>query len=146
MSYSGKVERVVFGRLAPDTDMLEGVKKVLQRENIRAGYVNIIGALKSLVVGYFDQATRTYAEHRVDGPAEILICTGNVSLLDGAPFPHLHLTAGDPEGRAMGGHLMPGCRVFVAEYSILAFADAVAERKMDEASGLMLWPADKPDA
>jgi predicted DNA-binding protein with PD1-like motif len=77
--------------------------------------------------------------HDVDRPLEILSGIGNVSLKEGRPFVHLHLTLGDDTGRRRGGHAMPGCRIFAAEAAILKAEGPNKHRVYDEATGLFLW-------
>jgi len=73
---------------------------------------------------------------QMDEPGEILHCTGNISLKEGKPFPHCHVTLGARDGSAYGGHLM-AARVFAAEVYIKKF-DKVVERKIDKSTTLAL--------
>ena len=42
--------------------------------------------------------------------------------------------------RSVGGHLLPGCTVFVGEVTIREMSDVELERVPDEITGLALWP------
>jgi predicted DNA-binding protein with PD1-like motif len=66
---------------------------------------------------------------------------GNISIKDGKPMVHAHVTLADGEGRAYGGHLAAGTPVFACEFAIHEYtADQVLARQNDPETGLMLWP------
>jgi len=70
---------------------------------------------------------------------EITKLTGNVSLKDGQPMVHAHITLADEQGQAFGGHLAEGTRIFACEVIIEAYAGDIFERTWDETTGLSLW-------
>ncbi len=134
------VKDVYMFRIASGEDLISGINKVIYGENIKAGIINIIGALSAFRIGYYDQAQKKYLGMEGTGDFEILSCIGNVSTKEGVPFPHLHVSLADKDGRAFGGHLLDGCRVFVAEVSIISLEGPALGRYMDEQTGLALWP------
>ncbi|HEX5578312.1 MAG TPA: DUF296 domain-containing protein, partial [Candidatus Limnocylindria bacterium] len=58
----------------------------------------------------------------------------------GAPFLHAHASFAARNGDTVGGHLLPGCAVFVAEVTIREMGDVDLQRLPDEITGLALWP------
>jgi predicted DNA-binding protein with PD1-like motif len=64
---------------------------------------------------------------------------GDVSLKDGHPFIHAHITLSDKSGKAYGGHLAPGTVVFACEFKLEVFEDPGIKREFHEATGLPLW-------
>ena len=102
----------------------------------------MIGAVRNLAYGFYDQETREYAALAHDGELEIASAMGNVSMKDGEPFVHLHVVCTGPDGRAIGGHLMPGTEVFVAEVLFQTFRGEGPVRERDEATGLAMWPTE----
>jgi uncharacterized protein len=64
---------------------------------------------------------------------------GNISLKDGNPMVHAHITLADEAGKAYGGHLIPGTVVFACEFILQVFEQPLLERGFDEATGLPLW-------
>jgi predicted DNA-binding protein with PD1-like motif len=126
--------------LDEDDDLLDGLTRVAGELAIQAGSVQVIGAVKKLVLGYYDQDEREYRMLEPGGHFEIASGLGNISLKDGAPFVHLHVVASDESGAALGGHVMPGNVVFAAEawISVLS-ADTLPERHPEERRGLALW-------
>ncbi len=135
-----KVKRVIMRRLEPGKDLLDELNRLVRDEDIRLGAVTGIGALKKAAVGIFDQAKGEYVTRRFDDEVEICALVGNVSLKDGAPFVHAHLTLSDKDLVAYGGHMMPGCVVFVAEVTIWEMEGATLTRAPDAAcGGLAVW-------
>jgi len=137
------VKRVVVRRLVPGADLLEELNKLVKVEGIELGALSGIGALRKAAVGIFDLEKREYKVNEFDEEMEICALTGNVSLKEGEPFVHAHLALSDREGRGFGGHLMPGCEVFVAEVILWEFEGARLERcPQADCGGLALWAAE----
>ena len=111
--YELKTGRTFLVRLAPAADLLEGITEKVVQSGVRAGLISGIGALRKAAVGIFDAEKEEYHVNYVNRDLEICALTGNVSLKDGEPFVHCHLTLSDRDGNAFGGHCMPGCEVFV---------------------------------
>ncbi|PZN11949.1 MAG: DUF296 domain-containing protein [Bacillota bacterium] len=133
------VQRVIVGRMSRGDDILERLTAVAREEGILTGWVQLLGAVETARLAFYDQDAKTYREMVLDRPFEILSGTGNISLLKGDRFVHLHLTLGDAEGRAFGGHVLPGTRVFACEYCIWVLSGPALSREPDEETGLQLW-------
>jgi uncharacterized protein len=133
--------RKIIGRLAKGDDLLASLEKLAQEHNITLGEVTAIGAVSQARVGYYNQAERKYQYLDLVNPREILSLTGNISLKDGKPMVHAHITLSDEDGHAKGGHLAEGTLVFACEFAILEHQSAITlVRQMDEPTGLFLWP------
>jgi hypothetical protein len=99
-------------------------------------------------LGFYDQSNWEYRYFDIDKPLEITKLVGNVSLKDGSPIVHAHITLADADGNAFGGHLAPGTVVFACEFIIHEFYPQYEqfgeqaptfERGYDEETGLPLW-------
>ena len=128
-------------RIPEGDDLLEGLTRAVTELGIQAGWVQVLGAAKKVVVGYYDQTAKEYRTHEPEGTFEIASGVASISMKDGEPFVHLHLTCSGEDGTAIGGHAMPGTIVFVAECFITELRGPAPERVMDESTGLALWPA-----
>ena len=137
------VKRVVMRRLVPGKDLLEELNKLVAFEGVGLGALSGIGALTKAAVGIFDAEKKDYVINKYDEEMEICALTGNVSLKDRKPFVHAHLSLSDRQGRAFGGHVVPGCEIFVAEVILWEFEGAKLERfPRDDCCGLALWAAE----
>ncbi|MDW7710517.1 MAG: DNA-binding protein [Deferrisomatales bacterium] len=134
-----RVREVLMGRLRRGDDLLECLTAFVRREGVRLGRVEALGAVERARVGYYDQGAFEYRYLEFDTDLEILALLGNVSLRDGEPMVHAHVTLGDAQGRAFGGHLAPGTRVFACEFAVEVLDGEELHRGHDEATGLPLW-------
>ena len=134
-----KIKRTLFGQLPYGSDLYDGLTEIIQRESIRLGRIQAIGATTHAIVAYYDQNTKTYNPLTFTGGMEILNLNGNVSMRDGKPFVHVHILLSDAEGKVFGGHLMKGTKLFACEVTIDEFEGEQLERAQDERTGLFLW-------
>jgi predicted DNA-binding protein with PD1-like motif len=133
--------RKIMGRLAKGEDLLGALTSCAREHGISLGEVQAIGAVSQARVGYYDQAERQYYYLDLNNPREILSLTGNISLKDGEPMVHAHITLSGDDGRAVGGHLAEGTLAFACEFAIQEYRSATPlVRQMDEPTGLWLWP------
>ena len=142
MSYSQK--RTFIGQLERNSDLYNGITRVVQENNITIGRLTGIGAVQKAKLAYYDQKLMKYDEIEVREPMEILALNGNVSLKDGKPFVHAHVILGDEKGIAKGGHLLPGgTPVFACEVTIEEYDGPPLEGGIDKSTGLTLWPKER---
>ncbi|ABY95619.1 MULTISPECIES: PPC domain-containing DNA-binding protein [Thermoanaerobacter] len=133
------IERKFMGRFPYGKDLLEEINKLITEENILSGEIRIIGAVSKAVFGYYDAQSKNYIYISKDEHMEILNAIGNISVKDGKPFAHVHITLADKNGNAFGGHLMEGTIIFAAEFVITDYGDNNLERVYDKTTGLQLW-------
>lgn len=127
-------------RLTNGEDLLAELEEACREIKLKAAALEVIGAVSTLVLGFYHQDRQEYESRTFDGTWEIASAVGNVSLLDDEPFVHMHVVASAEDGRCVGGHLMPGCTVFAAEASITSLeGHAPPERALDGQTGLKLW-------
>jgi predicted DNA-binding protein with PD1-like motif len=103
-----------------------------------------IGTISFTRLAFYHRETRRYQDLTFDQDLEILNLTGNVSLKDGGPMVHAHMTVADDAGRTFGGHVQEGCRLIVFEAMIFELTGEVLTRQFDDEIGLFLWPTWRP--
>jgi predicted DNA-binding protein with PD1-like motif len=116
-------------RLKSGLDLFEEIQAFVKCEKIEAGCV--LSAVGSLTRATLRLANReVFSEY--EGHFEIVSMTGTVSIHGS----HLHISISDGEGKTLGGHLVPGCRVFTtAEMVIMEFEDVAFRREYAQDSG-----------
>ncbi|MBF0142684.1 MAG: DNA-binding protein [Magnetococcales bacterium] len=134
-----RIGRSFMGRLAHGVDLLEALNRAVRERGIRLGRVEAIGAVQKARLGYYDQERQVYAYIEWPRPLEITSLLGNISLKEGQPFVHAHLTLSDERGMVFGGHLSPGTPVFAGEFFIQELEGASLTRGFDATTGLPLW-------
>ena len=132
-----KPGRVFLLRVPEGEDLLEFVNRFAGKKEIKTAIVKGIGSLRNPVVGYYSEEIKNYKRIELLGTFEMLTLLGNVSLKDGKPFAHLHVTLGNASGDVFGGHLMKG-EVFVAELYVQELLGEPLVRR-DRGNNLSLW-------
>lgn len=130
---------VFISRLPHGGDLLESLTSLCIENNIKVASVKAIGALSSAVIGFYDQQAHRYDTIELEGHWEIASLMGNVSIRDGLPFCHLHVTLADEKGNVKGGHLMEGCTIYAGEAVIEEFSGPELVREFDDETQLYLW-------
>ncbi|MGO8987523.1 MAG: PPC domain-containing DNA-binding protein [bacterium] len=134
-----KPREVFIGKLSHGGDLLEEMTDICQRENIQLARFEALGAVQRARLAFYNQETHEYQFFVIDQPLEITKLVGNVSLKDGNPFVHAHITVADKKGNAYGGHLASGTVVFACEFMLEVFDGPALQRDFDETTGLFLW-------
>ena len=134
-----KPGKTFIGKLKFGGDLLVELTSVCEQNDIRLGRVEALGAVKKARVGFYDQQAREYNFLEIDKPLEITKLVGNISLRDGKPMVHAHITLSDSQGNAYGGHLAPGTIVFACEFILNSYDGPDHIRDYDEQTGLPLW-------
>ena len=131
--------KCLMGRLEHGADLIEELTSVCVANGVTLGWVQALGALQKARLGYYNQGSREYEFIEMDRHLEITNLVGNVSLKNGEPIIHAHVTLADDAGHAFGGHLAPGAIVFACEFCVHVFDGPDLSRGFDDATGLPLW-------
>ena len=131
--------RAFVGRLEAGDDLVEEIEHLCTEYEVKAAWVSVLGAVRHASFAYYDQEDRRYLELESDEHHELSGFVGNISMRDGRVFLHAHATFGSSNGSTVGGHLLPGCEVFVAEVTIREMTGVELNRTPDEVTGLSLW-------
>jgi len=98
--------------------------------------VSGIGMLKNPHLGWYDIPQQKYHEQMFEGRHELLNLSGNVSLRDGAPMCHLHVTLADEDYRCFGGHLFRSEVGLTLEVLLVALPGVDMRREIEPEFGL----------
>ena len=134
-----KYFRSLHGETQAWGDLLEEITNFCIKEDIRLGWIRGLGAVEKARLAYYDQTSREYQFFELDKRLEITNLAGNISIKDGKPMAHVHVTLGDDKGNCYGGHVSPGTVIFACEIIIQALEGPEFVRGFDEITGLPLW-------
>ena len=128
------IERLVYIRLDPDEDLLQGLQQAVSRLQLRNGAILAgVGSLKSyrfhVVSTPVLPPENAFMEGK--GPYDIVTVTG--AILDGRV--HAHVTFTDTQV-AMGGHLEEGCQLLTFAIIVIADTSAAPMTKWDHVGPL----------
>lgn len=124
-------------RLRKGDKLVESVREILEKEDIKAGFVTGIGATNDLNVGLYDPKEKKYNSKNYKEDLEITNFAGNISNMDGELYTHFHITCGRSDGTAIAGHLNEAVISLTAEIFI-TIIDGEINRIHDEELGLNL--------
>lgn len=125
-------------RMDPGEDIVEQVMHLAEKENISLASIQALGAVNDFTVGVFNTETKVYASNRFQGSFEIVSLTGTLDSMDGKPYLHLHMSAGDAQGKVFGGHLNRAVISATCEM-IIRCIDGKIDRVHSDAIGLNLF-------
>lgn len=125
-------------RLDPDEEIIENLRTIAEKEQIKLASVEALGAINDFTVGVFDTVEKKYYSNRFQGAYEIVSLTGTITTKDGAFYQHLHMSAGENSGAVVGGHLSRAVVSATCEM-IVRVIDGRVERVLDPDIGLNLF-------
>ncbi len=122
-------------RLKSGDKVHEGILRIARKEKIKTARVEAIGGLGRAKIAFFNHKTKRYEEHLYEENLEATSILGNITLMDGAPYLHLHANLGRQDMSVVGGHLVsadvhPFLEVVITDTKNRAL------RKFDEKLGL----------
>ena len=136
MEYKRIEDKIVF-RLEMGEALMESVQKIAASENVKLASISGIGACSKIEMGYIDLSIKDYVFKIFEGNMEILQATGNITLKDGEPFPHIHISVANEECKAFGGHLNEATISATFE-GVITIMDHEIHREFNEDLGLAL--------
>lgn len=122
----------------PGEDVLETVKHLAIEHGISSGQINLIGAVGSAHLGYFDMEEKEYKSFMLEEDLEVVSCMGNIAHHPEGLIVHAHMIVANEEGRCYGGHLMSGTKVSVTIEVVIIETDETLTRAKDSKTGLNL--------
>jgi len=132
-----KIGATTVIRLERGEKVIETLLAFCEREKIRGGYFNGLGAADEVELAHFSLAMKEYKILKLSGQFEITGLHGNISTMDGKPYIHSHVTLGDNEFRSLCGHLKEAVVSATCEI-ILVGLEAGIGRAKDPEIGLNL--------
>ena len=114
------------------------LKTLCETERIRFARVEAIGAADHTVLGVFDPETQDYIAEEINAFLEIASLTGNITVMHGKPYIHLHATLADQRHVIHGGHVLR-MRVGLTCEMFVTILEGNVTRARDEALGINLW-------
>jgi len=127
-----------FISLDKDELINQSLLDISNNENIKSGWINGVGAIYDVEVGYFDVEQKDYVRKFFPGDYELLSLSGNISIKEGNRFIHNHITFSDVEFNVFGGHLFDA-RIAAAGEFLIDSCDFEIKRKYNANLGLHLW-------
>ncbi len=124
-------------RLNRGEEVVESLKKLCQKEDIKLAEITGLGASNLVEIGVFNVNTKEYSTKVFEGMFEITSLVGNVTRKDGEVYLHIHINFGDENGMVRGGHLVKTIISATSEI-IVRKINGEVQRKLSDEIGLNL--------
>lgn len=128
----------IIARIDKGEEVLEKIKEIACQENIFLASVRALGATNDFTVGVFKTKEKKYYANSFQGDYEIVSLTGTINTMNGEFYTHIHMSAGDAEGKVFGGHLNRAIISATCEM-VIEIIDGRVDRKLEEEIGLNLF-------
>ena len=135
---SNKNNNIIYVRLEKEEEIMSSLYEIVKKYKVVSGWINGIGAIKSIVMGSYDTKKKTYNKNNFNEDYELVSFIGNISTKDEEPFIHAHITISDHDCNALGGHLFSAKITATGEFMI-SITDVKINRELDNNIELYLW-------
>ena len=133
-----KFNNTIVARIDKGEEILDKIKEIALKENIKLANINALGATNDFTVGVFKVDEKKYYSNTFKGNFEIVSLTGTINTMNDDFYAHLHMSAGNDKGEVFGGHLNRAIVSATCEM-IINIIDGKVDRYHDDEIGLNLF-------
>ena len=133
-----KFNNTIIVRIDKGEEIIEKIKEIALREDIKLANINALGATNNFVVGVFKTDEKKYYSNEFKGDFEIVSLTGTINTMNNEFYTHIHMSAGNDKGEVFGGHLNKAIVSATCEM-IINVIDGKVDRYFDNEIGLNLF-------
>lgn len=137
-----KFENTIIARIDKGEEILEKVKEISLKENIKFASISALGATDDFVVGVYNVEEKKYYSNEFKGSFEIVSLTGTINTMNDEFYCHFHMSAGNDKGQVYGGHLNKAYVSATCEM-VITIIDGKVDRIKDEVTGLNIFKFEK---
>ena len=133
-----RFNNTIIARIDKGEEILNSIKEIALKENIKLANINALGATNDFTVGVFKTEEKKYYSNNFHGDFEIVSLTGTINTMNDEFYTHIHMSAGDSEGKVFGGHLNKAIVSATCEM-VINIIDGYVDRYPDKEIGLNLF-------
>jgi predicted DNA-binding protein with PD1-like motif len=138
MKYARLSENTSALRLEPGDDLHATLQQFCAEQGIDNAQITGIGSVDSPTLAHYSMETKQFSDMKLEGIFEVTSLMGNVALVDGTPFAHLHVTVSDQQMMARAGHLVKGECSATLELFVTSYP-AHHTKSQNDHIGLKVW-------
>jgi uncharacterized protein len=112
-------------------EVLEAITRFATETGVRAATFTGIGAIERLTLGFYDLAEKRYHRQSWEESLEVASLHGNLAVVDGGPFPHVHGVFCRPDFSAVGGHVFEAVVSIAVEIGVLTAPELIRRQPVD---------------
>ena len=128
----------VFMTLAKGNFINQTFESFAESKGVGCAWLNGIGALENPEIGYYSIKDKKYHRKQFKGEFELTSLIGDITMKDGKPFAHTHITFSDTDYQVYGGHLFDA-RITAAGEFLMQLGNDKITREINHEIGLPLW-------
>lgn len=128
----------IVARIDKGEEILDTIKEIALEEEVKLANLNALGAVGEFTVGVLKTKEKKYYSNDFSGDYEIVSLTGTINTMNDEFYCHLHMSAGDEDGKVFGGHLNRAVVSATCEL-IINIIDGKVDRIFNEEVGLNLF-------
>ena len=125
-------------RLEKGEEVVNSLKKLCDKEDIKLASIEGLGATNHVVVGLYDLDQKVYHKKEFNEAFEITSLIGNISRMNDDSYLHIHINLADENMKTFGGHLYE-CVISATSELFIRVINGEVNRFKDEDSGLNLY-------
>ena len=133
-----RFENTIIARIDKNEEILEQVKTIALKENIKLASIQALGAINDFTVGVFKVDEKKYYANSFQGNYEIVSLTGTINTMNDEYYCHIHLSAGNESGQVFGGHLNKALVSATCEM-VIQIINGKVDRVFNEEVGLNVF-------
>lgn len=133
-----KFNNTIVARIDKGEEILDKIKEIANKENIKLANINALGATNDFTVGVFKTDEKKYYSNNFTGDFEIVSLTGTINTMNGEFYSHIHMSAGNDKGEVFGGHLNRAIVSATCEM-VINIIDGNVDRVFNDEIGLNLF-------
>lgn len=133
-----RFNNTIVARIDKGEEILDKIKEIANKENIKLANINALGATNDFTVGVFKTDEKKYYSNNFTGDFEIVSLTGTINTMNGEFYSHIHMSAGNDKGEVFGGHLNRAIVSATCEM-VINIIDGTVDRVFNDEIGLNLF-------
>ena len=132
-----KFNNKILVRLEKGEEIVESIRTLANKEQIKLGTITGIGAVNKATIGLFEVDTKVYNTIDLEEDMEIVSLGGNITEKDGEVYIHLHIAISNSTYNVKAGHLNSAIISATGEV-VIDIIEGTVGRRFDKEAGLNL--------
>lgn len=112
-------------------ETLEAITRFATETGLRAAGFYGIGAIDRLTLGFYDLGRKTYERGSWEEDLEVASLIGNLAVVDGGPYPHVHGVFGRRDFSTLAGHVFEAVVSVALEITVVTGPEAIHREAVD---------------
>lgn len=119
-------------------EFVRSLAQFCEENDIKSGWISGLGGALWADLAFYHLDQKAYEFDRIDEPLEVASLSGNVSVVNGKPFLHIHTVVADLNYHAYAGHLKELSVAATLEVRLEVFEEPI-NRVHNDACGLKVF-------